>query len=69
MDSGFTVLLFLFVLTPLLNLSWLIIEIMRSVKFSRHRSRAVAFFMPLMAALFLVESSIIDLYTASQARM
>ena len=68
-DWGFTALLFLFVLTPLLNISWLIIEIIRSVKFSRHPSRAVVFLMPLMAVFFLVESIAIDLYVASQARM
>ncbi len=69
MDSGFTLLLFLFVLVPLLNLAWLITEIIRSVKFSRHQSRAVTFLMPLIAVFFFIESIAIDLYIASQARM
>ena len=69
MDLGFTLLLFLFVLIPPLNLSWLITEIVRSVKLSRHQSRAATFLMPLIAVFFLIESIAIDLYIASQARM
>ena len=69
MDSGFTLLLFLFVLVPPLNLSWLITEIIRSVKFSRHQSRAATFLMPLIAVFFFVESIAIDLFIASHARM
>lgn len=69
MDSGFTLLVFLFVLVPLLNLSWFITEIIRSVKFWRHQSRAVTFSMPLIAVLFFVESIAVDLYIASHARM
>ena len=69
MDSGFTLLLFLFVLVPLLNLSWIITEIIRSVKLSRHRVRAAIFLMPLIAVIFFAESLAIDLYIASHARM
>jgi hypothetical protein len=69
MDSGFTVLLFLFVLVPLLNLSWLVSEIIRSVKSSRHQSGVVVFLMPLIAIFFFLESIAIDLYIASHARM
>jgi hypothetical protein len=69
MDSGFTLLLFLFALAPLLNLSWLITEIIRSVKFARHQSKVVTFLMPLIAVFFLIESIAIDLYIASHARM
>ena len=69
MDSGFGLLLFLFVFVPLLDLSWLITEIIRSVKFSRHQSRAVTVLMPLIAALFFVEPLAVDLYIASHARM
>ena len=69
MDSGFTVLLFLFVLAPLLNLSWLITEIIRSVKFSRHQSIVATFLMPLIAVFIFIESIAIDLYITSHARM
>lgn len=69
MDSGLTVLLFLFVLAPLLNLSWLITEIIRSVKLSRHRIIAASFLMPLIAVFFFMESLAIDLYILSHARM
>ena len=69
LDSGFSLLLFLFVFAPLLNLTWLIIEIIRSVKLSGHQSRLVTFLMPFIAAFFFVESIAIDLYIASHARM
>jgi hypothetical protein len=68
-DSGFTLLLSLFVLVPLLNLAWLIIEITLSVKLFRHRDIAVPILMPLIAVFFLLESIAIDLYLISQARM
>jgi hypothetical protein len=67
--SGFTLLISLFVLAPLLNLAWLIIEITLSVKLFRHRNRAFSFLLPLIAVFFFVESIAIDLYLLSQARM
>lgn len=69
MDSGFTMLLFLFVLVPPLNLAWLITEIVRSVKLFRHQDKADSFLMPCIALAFLLESISIDLYLISQARM
>ena len=69
MDSGFTLLLFLFVLVPLLNLSWVITEIIRSVRFSKGQSRGVILLMPLIAVFFFIQSIAIDLYIASHARM
>ena len=69
LDSGFTLLLFLFILAPLLNLSWIITEIIRSVKYSKQKSKAMTFLMPLIAVFFFVESIAIDLYIASHARM
>ena len=68
-DAGFTILLSLFVLVPVLNLSWLITEIILSVKLLRDRKSAVAFIMPLIAVFFFIESIAIDLYLLSQARM
>jgi len=67
--SAFTLLLSLFVLVPLLNLAWLIIEITLSVKLFRHRNRALSFLLPLIAVFFIAESIAIDLYLLSQARM
>ena len=67
--SGFTILISLFVLVPLLNLAWLIIEITLSVKLFRHRNRALSFLLPLIVVFFFVESIAIDLYLLSQARM
>lgn len=69
MDSGFGLLIFLFVFIPLLNLSWVITETIRSFKFSRHQSKAETFLMPFIAVAFLIESLAIDLYIASHARM
>ena len=69
MDSGFTILLSLFVLLPFLNMSWLLTEIIRSVKSFRHQKSAVTFIMPLIAVFFLIKSIAIDLYIASHARM
>jgi hypothetical protein len=68
-DAGFSTLLMLFVLVPLLNLFWLIIEIILSVKQSKQQVRAVSFLMPVIALFFLIESIGIDLYLISQARM
>lgn len=69
MESGFDLLVLLFVLAPLLNLSWLFTEIIRSVKFYRNQTIAVTLLMPLTAIFFLTESIAVDLYIASHARM
>lgn len=69
MDAGFTILLLLFVSVPLLNVSWFVAELIRSIRFSRNQSRSEALLMPLIAVFFFVESIIIDLYIASHAKM
>jgi hypothetical protein len=69
MDAGLTILILLFLLVPLLNLSWLITEIILSVKLFRHRAKALAFLVPLIAVFFFIESIAIDLFLLSQARM
>ena len=69
MDAGFAVLLFLLLLVPLLNLCWLIAEIIRFVRSSRRQGRVTTFVWPFVAALFLFESVLIDLYVAFHARM
>ena len=68
-DTGFTLLLSLFLLVPLLDLSWVITEITLSVKLSRDRKRVSTFLMPCIAMLFFIESIAADLYLLSQMRM
>jgi hypothetical protein len=70
MDSGFTLLLCLFVLVPLLNLSWIITEIILFIKLlRRHQVSALSILLPLIAVFFFIESIAIDLYILSHARM
>ena len=69
LDSGFTLLLFLFILVPPLNLCWLITEIIVSIKRFRRQNKAVSFLMPCVALFFLVQALAIDFYIMSQARM
>ena len=69
LDAGFSVLLFLFFSVPLLDLAWLVTEIIRSVRLSRQRLGAATFLVPIVPALFLIESIAVDLCMASYARM
>lgn len=69
LDSGFTFLLFLFVLLPPLNLAWLITEIILSIKRFRQQNKVVSFLMPCMALFFFVQALAIDFYIMSHARM
>ena len=69
LDSGFGLLLSLFVGVPLFNLSWVIVETVQSVRVFRRRGGIASFFTPLVALLFLAESIAIDLYILSHARM
>jgi len=69
MDSGFGILLLLFIFVPLLNLSWFITEVVRSFGLAKQQSSAVTYLTPLAAIFFLAESITIDLYIASHARM
>jgi len=68
-DYGFTILLFLFVLIPLINSSWLLVEITLSIRLARNRREPISFFMPGVALLFFVESLLVDIFLLSQARM
>ena len=69
MDSGFSILLFLFVSVPVLNLVWTIGEIILSVKLRKKGGRTISLLMPIIAVIFLMESIAIDLYILSHARM
>ncbi len=67
--AGFATLLILIVSVPLLNLSWLIAEIVLSIKQSKQRSGSLSILMLLIALFFLLESIAIDLFLVSQMRM
>ena len=69
MDSGFGLLVLLFVSVPLLNLSWLVTETIRAVRLARQQSKTVTFAMPLIALVFVLESLAIDFYIAIHVRM
>jgi hypothetical protein len=55
-DYGFTILLFLFVLVPLIAFTWLLAEIILSMRLAKRRKRPLSFLMPGVALLFFVES-------------
>ncbi len=69
MDSGVFLLLFLFVLVPLVNLSWVTTEIILAGKLFNQRSMTVSILMPTVAFFFFLESLGIILYFTSLARM
>ena len=68
-DYGFTILLFMFVLVPLITLAWLLAEIVLSIRLAKRRKTPMSFLMPGVALLFFVESVFVDIYLLSQARM
>jgi hypothetical protein len=68
-DYGFTTLLFLFVAAPIVDFSWLLSEIVISIRQAKHRDKTMSFLMPGIALLFFIESIIIDIFLLSQARM
>ena len=68
-DTAFNILLLLFVLVPLMNLSWLLTEIIMTIKMAKRQNRAMSFLMPGLALFFFLESLSIDIFFVSQARM
>ena len=68
-SAGFNTLVLLFVLVPLLNLAWVIIEIRLAIKRFRYRKGVAFLLMPTLAVLLLIESLAIDLYLLTQVRM
>jgi hypothetical protein len=69
LSSGFTSLLFLFVLAPLVDLSWLLAEIIAAIRLARRHRRAMSFVMPGLALAVLLESVVADIFLLSQAKM
>lgn len=68
-NAGFTTLVLLFFLVPVLNLSWLIAEITLSVNRSKQQGKVKSILMPSIAVIFLMESIAIDLYLLLQVRI
>ena len=68
-DCGFTSLLFLFVLAPLVDLSWLLAEIIAAIRLAKRHHRAISFVMPGLALAVLLESVAVGIFLLSQAKM
>jgi hypothetical protein len=67
-DDGLSILPFLFVLVPGLTLSWLVADIVRSIRLARRQKRKMSFLMPGLALLLFVESVFVDIFLLLQAR-
>ena len=68
-DTGFTILLFLFALSPVVNLTWLITEAIVSLILPKLKNKPVSFLKPALALFFFLESLAVDVYLLSQAKM
>jgi hypothetical protein len=68
-SAGFDILVLLFVLVPLVDLFWIIIEIKISVRLFKHKKRVASILMPIIAVFFFIEAIAIDLYLLSKVRM
>jgi len=68
-DAGFNTLLFLFVLVPTINLIWLIVEIIISMRAAKRHDRRMSFLLPGLALFFFLEALLIDFYILLHARM
>lgn len=67
--AGFATLLLLIVSVPILNLSWLIAEVVLAFTHSKTRGVSLSVLMPAIALFFLVQSLAVDLFLISQMRM
>ena len=68
-DSGFGVLLLLFLLNPVVAVIFLLVESIRYRKLGKQGQEARSFFMPGLAILIFVEVFATNLFLLSQARM
>ena len=64
-DAGFTILLFLLVLSPVVNLIWLVTEVIVSLIFPKRKKMPVSFLKPGLALFFFLESLAVDVYFLS----
>ncbi|MES9965708.1 MAG: hypothetical protein ABW074_00375 [Sedimenticola sp.] len=68
-DAGFTTLVLLFLLVPIMNLFWIALEVRLLVARTRAQGELASFQMLGFAFLFFVEAIAIDLYLLTQVRM
>ena len=68
-DQGFGILIGLFVVVPLINLAWLIVESRRTFKKIREKGFNKSLLLPFVALFFFFEALAVDLYLLSHARM
>lgn len=68
-DSGFSVLILLFLLNPVVTLIYLIIETMRYRKLGKHGDKSRSLLMPGVAIFLFVEVFATNLFLLSQVRM
>lgn len=68
-SEGFSLLIGLFLIVPLVNLVWLVVETARCFRAVRETGLDRTVLRPLVALLFLLEAMAIDLYLLSHARM
>ena len=68
-DQGFGILVGLFVVVPLVNLVWLIVESRRTFKQVRKKGFNKSLLLPFVALFFFFEALAVDLYLLSHLRM
>jgi len=68
-EAAFNTLLFLFALVPTINLIWLIVEIIISIRTAKRQNRPMSFLLPGLALFFFVESLFIDIFVLLHMRM
>jgi len=68
-QQGFTTMIALIFLVPVLNLAWLIIETRRTYRRTREKGFNKSLLMPFVALLFFLEALAIDLFLLGQLRM
>ena len=68
-QQGFTTMIGLFVIVPILNLVWLVMETRRTYKLTREKGFNKSLPLPFFALFFLLESLAIDVFLLGQLRM
>ena len=68
-DSGFGVLILLFLLNPVVAVIFLVVETLRYRKLGKQKAETRSFLMPGLAILIFVEVFATNLFLLSQARM
>jgi len=68
-DAGFSILLFLLVLTPVVTLIWFIVETVNSIRQAKRLNRPVSFLLPGLAFFIFIESLAIGIYMMLSFKM